>query len=82
MPESRTRAKKKVTYTAPPAKKVAQPSSKAWAVIMVTLMVAGLVYVVWSYLATNGPIPGLGNWNLMIGLAAILAGFGMTMRWR
>jgi hypothetical protein len=50
---------------------------------MLTLMVAGLAYVVWVYLRSDGgPITSLGQWNLAIGFAAILVGFGMTTRWR
>ncbi|MCL2787097.1 MAG: cell division protein CrgA [Micrococcales bacterium] len=83
MPESRSRAKKKVVYKPPPGKKAARPSPGWWAPAMVTLMIAGLAYVVWTYVGnTGGPIRSLGQWNLGIGLGAILLGFAMTMRWR
>jgi hypothetical protein len=50
---------------------------------MIALMVAGLAYIVWAYILSNGgPIRELGQWNLGVGFAAILAGFIMTMRWR
>ena len=28
------------------------------------------------------PIPGIEQWNLLIGFVLIIAGFGMTTRWR
>jgi hypothetical protein len=48
---------------------------------MVSLMVAGLAYVVFTYVAFP-PIRSLGDWNLAIGFAGVLGGFLMTMRWR
>jgi hypothetical protein len=83
VPESRSRAraKSKAVFTPPPAKKVDKPNPKWWAPVMVALMILGLAYIVWTYIA-GSPIRSIGNWNLIIGLAAILAGFGMTMRWK
>jgi len=50
---------------------------------MLTLMITGLVWVVVTYISqTRFPIPGIENWNLAVGFALILAGFGMTTRWR
>ena len=45
--------------------------------IMIGLMLIGLVWVLFYYLsgALQGPIPGIGAWNLVIG-------FLMTTRWR
>lgn len=83
MPESRSRAKKKPVYTPPPQKKADKPNPTWWAPVMVGLMVAGLAYIVWTYLLSNGgPITALGNWNLMIGLGVVMVGFAMTMRWK
>lgn len=54
-----------------------------WAPVMVTLMVVGLIYIVVTYIAGGQyPIPGLGNWNLGIGLGIAFVGFLMTMRWK
>lgn len=54
-----------------------------WAPTMVTLMIVGLLWVVASYLLQmQYPIPGIGNWNLAIGLGVIFVGFMMTLRWR
>jgi hypothetical protein len=50
---------------------------------MLGLMVAGLLWVVVTYISQSAyPIPGIGSWNLAVGFALILAGFGMTMRWQ
>jgi len=56
---------------------------------MIGLMIFGLVYVVVAYLSRmEWPIPfrdvfGInGNWNLAVGFAFLIAGFGLTTRWR
>jgi hypothetical protein len=83
VPESRSRAKKqkKAAYSPPPGKSRPEPTPKWWTVVMVALMLGGLAYVVFTYLAFP-PIASLGQWNLAIGFAGVLAGFLMTMRWR
>ena len=81
MPESRSRKKPK--FTPPPA--AAQPAaSPRWlAPTMLTLMVVGLIWVVTTYLSSaQFPIPGIGQYNLLVGFAFILVGFGLTTRWR
>lgn len=82
MPESRSR--KKVTYTAPPAKAAPKTPNPRWYVpVMVGLMVLGLAWIVVTYLSgSQWPVPSLRNWNLAVGFVFILAGFGMTTRWR
>jgi hypothetical protein len=83
VPESRGR--KKATYTPPPQTSASgRKQSPPWfAPVMVTLMVVGLVYVVVYYI-TQGqyPIPALHAWNIVIGFAIIMAGFGMSTRWK
>ena len=56
---------------------------------MLGLMIFGLVYVVVAYLSSmQWPIPFQeafklnGNWNLAVGFAFLIAGFGLTTRWR
>lgn len=80
MPESRSR--KRTSYTPPPAAK-AELTNPAWLVpTMVALMVAGLLWVVVTYITqTDYPIPGLGNWNLAIGFVLMISGFSLTLRW-
>ncbi|NTW38658.1 MAG: cell division protein CrgA [Cellulomonadaceae bacterium] len=80
MPESRSR--KKPAFTPPPAK-AAPKTNPSWLVpTMLTLMVAGLLWVVVTYISqTAYPIPSIGNANLLIGFALIISGFVLTTRW-
>ncbi|MCI1901375.1 MAG: cell division protein CrgA [Bifidobacteriaceae bacterium] len=58
-------------------------SNPRWFVpVFSVLLVVGLAWVVVNYI-TGGtyPIPGLGNWNLLIGFAIMMVGFLMTMWW-
>ena len=58
-------------------------SPKWYAPLMVTLAILGLIVLVAAYVTGgNAPIPGLGNWNLAIGLVLMIAGFLMTMGWK
>ncbi|MDR1825270.1 MAG: cell division protein CrgA [Bifidobacteriaceae bacterium] len=83
MPESRSRRKKKSTYTPPTAPKAAPPSPAWWAPTMVAVMILGLVWVVVYYLSqARFPIGAIHNWNLAVGFGLILGGFAMTARWR
>jgi hypothetical protein len=78
-----TPPRKKPAYTPPPTKSAPAPSPTWYKVLMVSLMVAGLLWVVTTYLA-NGrfPIPNIGQWNIAAGFAMMMAGFIMTTRWR
>ncbi|QAY64006.1 cell division protein CrgA [Xylanimonas allomyrinae] len=93
MPESKSR-KKKVAAPAPQAADKAAKAAKArtgnpaWLVpLMLTLMVLGLVWIVVFYITNNRagggfPIPALHQWNLAIGFALVIAGFGLTTQWK
>lgn len=82
MPESRQR--KKTDYT-PPAgsKKTVRVGSRRWvAPAMVFCWIFGLVWIVVYYLAPNLKyMTDLGNWNLVIGMVFIAAGFVLSTRW-
>lgn len=85
MPESKSR-KKKVAHpeqTAPVAKPQGNPR---WLVpVMLGLMILGLAWIVVYYLTSSGlglPIPALNQWNLAVGFALIIAGFGLTTQWK
>jgi Cell division protein CrgA len=82
MPESRVR--KKAPFTPPAARSTARKPNPRWyAPLMLGLMVIGLIWVVVFYISqTAYPIPRIGSWNLVIGFTILLAGFGMTTRWR
>jgi hypothetical protein len=82
MPESRVRRKSAFT---PPAAKGGPPKPNArWFLpLMLGLLVVGLLWIVVFYIfQTQYPIPKIGYWNLAIGFAILLTGFGMTTRWR
>jgi hypothetical protein len=82
MPESRVR--RKSIFTPPPAKSAGpKPNPSWWVPVMVGLLILGLLYIVVFYLTqTSYPVPGIGNWNLVVGFGILLAGFGMTTRWK
>lgn len=81
MPESRLR--KKSLFT-PPAPKSSGPkvNGRFFVPVMVGLLLLGLAWIVTFYITeTLYPVPDIGYWNLGIGFAILLAGFGMTTRW-
>jgi hypothetical protein len=50
---------------------------------MVGFMLLGLAWILVYYISGSlYPVPGLGGWNLGIGLGIALIGFLMTTRWR
>lgn len=82
MPKSKS-PRQRAAYTPPPTSKAKVPNPTWFVPVMVGLMIAGLAWIVATYLSqTLYPIPKIGSWNLAIGFALLLAGFGMTTRWR
>jgi len=90
VPESKPRKKSSKdsgTAEARAPRVQAQPGvNPRWLVpTMLTLFVAGTLWVVIFYLTSGGarlPIPPIGQWNIAVGFALILAGFGLATRWR
>lgn len=90
MPESKSRKKKSgnparaADAGRPAAGGAQQQGNPPWLVpTMLVLMVAGLVWIVATYILNfDYPIPGIRAWNLVIGFALVIAGFGLTTRWR
>lgn len=86
MPESKPRKKKSAPAEQPATPKAKQQGNPPWLVpTMLTLMLLGLAWIVLYYLTAQGlglPIPALGAWNLAVGFVLIIAGFGLTTRWR
>jgi Cell division protein CrgA len=90
VPKSKVR--KKSVYTPPegvlPSRaaqaRVAAPSPRWYAVVMVALMVLGLAWIVVYYVAGDriGFLDSLSGWNFAIGFGAMVAGLVMSMRWR
>lgn len=85
MPEKSEKPRKKsdASEQSLPRKESANPR---WLVpTMLTLMIAGLAWIVTYYLTSQGlqlPVPALRNWNLLVGFALIIAGFSLTTRWK
>jgi hypothetical protein len=86
MPLSRRRKKDNDTYQAPRRSvPLEQQVSGRWVPITGSvLLVLGVVWIVVFYVAGSGiPLMGdLGNWNLLIGMGAIVAGFLVFTRWK
>ncbi len=84
MPESKRRKK---DYVAPAPSKVTKkkgPSPVWLAPLMLVLFGVGVLWLVVFYI-TQGDMPlvsGLGNGNLLVGFAFIIAGFGLSTQWR
>jgi hypothetical protein len=89
VPESRKR--KKAVYTPPPnaagGPKKKGPSPPWLPVLMLALFGIGVLWLVVFYISEGDMfgLPGaqdLGNWNLPVGFAFIIAGFGVATQWR
>ena len=91
MPKSKVR--KKSVYTPPEggpdgragrAARVAGPSPRWYAPLMVTFFLLGLLWIVVYYIAGER-LPfmvSLGAWNFAIGFGTMVAGLIMSMNWR
>lgn len=82
MPESRSR--KKADYTPQNVKsRAARMGANRWvAPAMLVCWVVGLAWIVIYYILPSTPFfNSLGNWNLLIGMALIAAGFVFSTRW-
>ena len=82
MPKSRVR--QKAAYTPPPTRSPKKRVSPPWVgPLMVATFLVGLIWLILFYV-TNGalPIEALHNWNLIVGFAFIVAGFGISTQWR
>ncbi|WP_331713067.1 cell division protein CrgA [Paraoerskovia marina] len=84
VPESKRR-KKKAPSTVPTVSKKEEVNPPWLLPTMLTLMLVGLSWIVIFYLTSGKmdlPIPSIGQWNLAIGFAFIIAGFSLTTRWK
>ena len=81
MPKSRVRTK--AVYTPPP--RAAKPKvSPPWLVpVMLACLLLGLAWIALYYISNQAlPVSPLGNWNLVIGFALIVAGVAAATQWR
>ncbi len=86
MPKSKVRKKKNDTdYIDALVEGDDDPSeSPRWlAPVMIASFLIGLFWIVIFYLTrTSYPIPGVGNWNMVIGFGFIGVGFSLATRWK
>lgn len=86
MPESKKRKKNSkpvVDNSAEIQGSQAPPSPEWWPKVMVGFLLAGLLWVLITYLfGGRYPIPNVGNWNLAVGFGLAMVGVIMTFRWR
>jgi hypothetical protein len=90
VPESRSRKvaedKKKIqAQEKARAKKVIAPGSRRW--VPPTFITVGLLGVAWlvTWYVAGRQIPfmnDLGNWNILIGMGAMAASFGIATLWK
>lgn len=81
MPKSHVR--KKAVYTPPPRSTKAKVSAPWVAPALVACLIAGLIWIPVSYFSSQKlPIPGIGQWNLVIGFVFWVVAVMIGTRWR
>ncbi len=59
------------------------PTPTWYKAVMLGLLVVGLLWLILYYLFQGAyPVPGIGTWNIGVGLALMMAGLIMTTKWR
>ncbi|WHS50381.1 cell division protein CrgA [Rothia sp. SD9660Na] len=59
------------------------PTPLWYRVIMFAMIVIGVLWIITFYISQSVyPIPGIGNWNIGIGISFMMVGLIMTTRWR
>jgi cobalamin biosynthesis Mg chelatase CobN len=59
------------------------PTPTWYKAIMLGLLVAGLLWLIVYYLFQGAyPVPGIGTWNIGVGLGLMMVGLIMTTKWR
>ena len=83
MPRSRVRRKAAFTPPSTAPKQTSRLPSRWVAPLMVFFFLLGLVWIVVWYIDPNLPVlSSIGSWNLVIGFALLMVGFGFATRWR
>ncbi len=58
-------------------------SPRWWAPTFITLMILGLLWLMVYYISGGQyPVPVFHAWNILVGIAIMLVGFLMTLKWR
>lgn len=84
MPESRRRKKESSRPAKPAESQHDEPSGRWVPITGSALLIVGLLWIVVNYVA-GSDIPvmrDLDNWNLVIGMGFIVAGFLVFTRWK
>lgn len=82
MPTSRRR-KKELYVPKNVASAPAPKESPRWlAPVMIASFLAGLIWIVIFYINSRILIPGIGAWNMAVGLGFVVVGFGLATKWR
>jgi Cell division protein CrgA len=88
VPESKRRKTTKSAGTkgaaAPVARKKKGPSPRWYVALMLACFAVGVLWLV-VYYSTGGTLPvqrSINGWNLAVGFAPILVGFGLATNWR
>jgi hypothetical protein len=82
VPKSRVRSK--AVYTPPPRSTKSKVSPRWLVPTMLGCLLLGLAWIALYYIS-NGSTPlqsALGAWNLLVGFALIIAGVGLSTKWR
>lgn len=59
------------------------PTPLWYRVIMFSLIILGVLWIIVFYITQSlYPVPGIGNWNIGIGIGLMMVGLMMTTRWR
>jgi Cell division protein CrgA len=81
VPKSRVR--QKAVYTPPPSRAKSKVSPRWLVPTMLGCLLVGLAWIA-LYYVTGGrlPVQALGAWNLAVGFVLIIAGVGLSTKWR
>jgi Cell division protein CrgA len=88
MPKSKLRKKVQESHAHDEQMHMEDPhaplESPSWlAPVMIANFLIGLFWIVTFYVSeTRYPIPGIGNWNMIVGFTFIGIGFSLATKWR
>ena len=79
-----SKKRQKKNHTSHPDVVKVEAGNPAWLIpTAVTLLILGPAWIVVYYIAAgNYPIPGIGNWNMVIGFGFLAAAMVLFSRWK